>query len=129
VIPFSQAGYAVGQTQPNQICVVATLFTPKAGRSGKGRIYLPLLALPAVSADPRDGVHQTALAGQIAAWIEDVNAISTATAGPFRVSVQSRLGAGTPGPVTGVGIGDVLDTQRRRRNKLVETYSIAPVSP
>lgn len=125
---FSQAGYAAGQLQPNQTALVATLLTPKAGRSGKGRIYLPMLALGGLLDDRMTGATQSDLAQQMSGFLSAMNQISTPTAGPFRIAVQSRKGAGIPAPVTGVSIGDVLDTQRRRRNKVKENYQIRSVS-
>ncbi|HEY9013483.1 MAG TPA: hypothetical protein VIM84_00255, partial [Gemmatimonadales bacterium] len=54
-----------------------------------------------------------------ALWLTQMNASST----EFRVGVYSRKsGAPVHRLVTGVHVGRVLDTQRRRRRKLRELY-------
>ncbi len=105
---------------PNQVALVITMRTATPGRRGRGRIYLPggsvvgLLASGRISTFTRD---------QFVAAMSNALQL-TATSG-FRPVLF------TPGqpnrPITTVDAGDVYDTQRRRRNKLVESRS--PTEP
>lgn len=108
-----------------QICLVTTLTTTRSrGRGSKGRFYSPaVVATPAANGRiaPDQVLNHV---GQSTALISDINGLGL---GP--VSVMSSLGAGSSLPVTGVRVGGVLDTQRRRRNQLSEEYQAAPVPP
>lgn len=127
---------------PNQCSVVATLVTARAGRTGKGRIYLPALGSMSLTADRISSASTTAIANGVKALIETLNAaLVTATAAGNAVAVQSAKasqepGVWTPGAPSGymgakvvsVRVGDVVDTQRRRRSSIGEAYSTAQVA-
>ena len=118
------------QTAPNQTALVVTLLTNRAGRSGKGRIYMPFLTpsfttvndrIPALAIQP--------LVDAMGVFIHDVGSQGTSGGGPWAVAVQSRVVTGAAPPVSSVSIGDVCDTQRRRRDKVKENYITGPVVP
>ena len=70
-----------------------------------------------------------AMANSAAQLITDLDNQPSIDINNPRVIIASDLGA--PGPyhvVTGVQVGDVVDTQRRRRNALPEAYTSAPVT-
>ena len=73
-----------------------------------------------VGADGRiDPGEVTVVKNAFNTLLTDLNAIDAG----FKVAVMSRkAGAAIGRNVTGVEIGRVLDTQRRRRNKLAEAY-------
>jgi hypothetical protein len=130
LVTVPTAGAQSAQTSPNQTALVATLQTARPGRTGRGRIYLPLLT-PIFGPDNdrlATGVAQ-GVANTISTLIAGLNtALSTtppADWGPFPIAVQSTVNMAAPPPVISVRVGDVLDTQRRRRNKVVESYSSA----
>jgi hypothetical protein len=54
--------------------------------------------------------------------VSRVNGSITAVVSPV---IMSQALTGPPKLITRVGYGDVVDTQRRRRNQLQETYSFA----
>ncbi len=68
----------------------------------------------------------TAIAGYAKAFVNgvvaDCNSAMTAVA---EAAIMSEVDGGTTRGVTSVAIGRVVDTQRRRRNKLTEEYSFA----
>jgi hypothetical protein len=106
---------------PNQITLAATLATGYSrGPAHKGRFYLPMVAFQAQVAD---GLIATAAADAaqdvVSVWLTTCNAADP----DYRVAVFSRK-AGAPQHklVTGIHIGRVLDTQRRRRRSLPEKY-------
>lgn len=110
-------------TAPPQCAVVYSLLTGFAGASRRGRIYWPALA-PAI-----DGSFKSTLARgsgldviNTAILIQD--ALETFAPGAWGV-YSPKLDVVTP--VTSVRAGDVIDTQRRRRDALTELYSITAV--
>lgn len=124
-------GIASVQTAPNQSALVVTLQTARPGRTGRGRVYMPFLA-------PQFGVNTDRLAAGLAdplafhfaQFITDLGQIDggdPAVFGPFPIAVQSTVNMAAPPMVTSVRVGDVIDTQRRRRNKVIEAYSTAAV--
>lgn len=115
---ISLAANATQQSKPNQCALVCSLRTVSPARNGRGRIYLPFLS---------GGVA----GGQLATT--DAQAVATATAnllvalnGGTAPSSIGRVLGGTSGlPVTSVVVDTVIDTQRRRRNKIVATGSMS----
>lgn len=121
-------GNAPGQTAPNQTALVATLRTSAAGRRGKGRMYLPFVAPQFGTADDRvPSSAITPLATALASMITTINTVAIGATGPFPIVVQSRAGTPSAPPVTAIAVGDVVDTQRRRRDALRETYTVLAV--
>lgn len=113
-------GSAAGQMLPFQCATSVSLTTQLATRAGRGRFYLPPLVTTTLGA----GRITTATAQAIATA---VNALWGGLAtGGLAINLYSR-GAKTLTPVTGGSVGDVIDTQRRRRNKLIEARS--PLTP
>lgn len=114
---------------PPQVAVVASLRTGLPGRNRRGRMYLPCLGV----AIGGGGLIPTATAGGIAeAAAELLTGINTVVAGEFgaesRVVVASNTGIGLLTPVTSVQVGNVFDTQRRRRSDFTETWQTSPVA-
>ena len=127
----SVPGTATAQTAPNQTAIVASLRTARAGRSSRGRIYLPMDA-PVMAADNgrlNPGVRVDVCTA-VANLLDNIGVFTPpgGASGPFPIAIQSQVRAGTPIQVTSVQVGDVLDTQRRRRDKLVESYYAVPLS-
>jgi hypothetical protein len=129
--PAPVAGGA-GPTNAPQVSLAATLTTNIArGRGSKGRMFLPGVGF-SVGADGKITAAQaTTIAGQIKAFMDVINAAADV---PGVVSLQSQEVTGVPfkasaaNQVTGVKVGTVYDTQRRRRNNLVEIYSTAALA-
>jgi hypothetical protein len=110
---------------PPQLALVATLGTGHTfGKAQRGRMYWPY------PPDMNGAISPTT--GQISQTVVDSwrllvkNALRTiqGEVGTISVSVSlavmSDSGAGTTNPVTQVGVGRIVDTQRRRRGDLVE---------
>lgn len=107
-----------------QIAIVISLRTARSrGFASNGRMYLPSALEPSVAS------------GQIQQTAADTLALTSATfiaavadVGIGVPAVMSSAGAGRIEQVTGVRIGRVMDTQRRRRNALDEAYTaVVPV--
>lgn len=110
---------------PLQAALAVSLDTARDGVSGKGRVFLPMPAITITDTDFRlPSTNIDAFAAAFVAFLGDVNnALETLDALPRPVSVVSSKGFVSP--VTGIRIGRVVDTQRRRRGDLVEDYRSA----
>lgn len=116
-------GNAPGQTAPNQSALVVSLRTSAAGRRGKGRFYMPFVAPVFGTADDRvPDASLNPLVTATAVFISALNALTEGGTGPFPIAVQSRAIPASDPPVTRIAIGNVVDTQRRRRNAVREVY-------
>lgn len=127
------AGTASGTQLPPQVSLVATLHTNVArGLASTGRIYLPPFAVTNVVAG---GVLNTAdapvHARRLALLLTNLsNWPGLDVAGDAGdVVVASKVRAGAMRRVTGVTVGTVFDTQRRRRSAYREIrHPIEPVT-
>ena len=126
---------AAGQgtaTRPLQVACCLTLNSGAAyGRHYRGRVYLPALAGPAISSatlrvSPTDRGN---LAGALATLLSEVAAVINGHVTgvlPYVPVVYSRS-QGQLLAVQNISVGDVLDTQRRRRDSLRENRTLLPV--
>jgi len=106
-----------------QDAMVISLRTDTPGGSGRGRLYWPFLGIGVTTALR---IHPTDQANALSGMATYLHAMESAlaTAFPtigFDLAVRSRLTHTTP-HVTRIQIGDVVDTQRRRRDKYIESY-------
>ena len=116
------AGTGTGNVLSPQDSLVVSLRTAQAGRSNRGRMYLPWIN------DSLDATHHQTTSAKlvtinngIKAWL---NALTTAVITPagngvFAVIANSLGQAPT---VTTLVTDSLIDTQRRRRNKLVAQF-------
>lgn len=108
------------QGAPGQTAGAISLRTDIArGRGSKGRIFIPggIAWLGVTSAGHNMGVDTAQVANATAVLVNSLNATSTG-----RVVVWSKIAA-LAMPVTKILVGDVCDTQRRRRSSLKEVYA------
>lgn len=111
---------------PNQVALCVSLTTGiTRGPAHRGRFYLPL---PTAGVNPADGLITSADATSVAqstkAMLEAVSdwPLIDLPGSPNVVVMSRKDGAPRTRQVTGVDVGRVLDTQRRRRRSLPETY-------
>jgi len=119
-VVLALTGVAAGEMLPFQCATVVSLLTASATRHGRGRFYLPPLA---VSVIDQGRVSSASLAVLDTAWTAFFASLNTDNITPV---VRNRTGHVST-TVTSARIGDVIDTQRRRRNKLTETYTVVAV--
>lgn len=103
---------ATGMT-PFQCATAVSLRSALATRAGRGRFYLPSVGVAALS----EGRLSAAAQGAIADAAQDMYQ-SLASSGLTGV-LYSR-GTHLTQTITSIDVGDVIDTQRRRRSKLIE---------
>jgi len=115
---------------PNQIARCFTLQTGRAGRSGRGRIYVPALGAVLGSTGLISSTFSLNCAQALATAIISMNsAIQAQTNVAVFIGVQSQVILDNGARVLSVRVGNVLDTQRRRRDAMTEAYSSATVTP
>lgn len=110
--------------QAPQVCQVVSLLTGLAGRRTRGRFYWPALAC-LIGSDLKH-VSPGSTQDIANAWATVLEGIGEA--GPvtgLRPVVVSKVGAGDVTKVTSVQVRDVYDTQRRRRDALIEARATA----
>ena len=106
-------GVATGEMIPFQCATCVTLTTALATRGGRGRFYLPPLAVSTLDAGRvSTGAVATIVGAAGALW-------AGLDTGGLELVLYSRTTKATT-TVTGGNVGNVIDTQRRRRNKLIE---------
>jgi hypothetical protein len=94
-------------------------------------MYLPGICAPV---DSTGHISQTTVAGiatKMAAFFNTVDASIDAPGHSINVSRGHKAVLGVDArnvPINGVRVGNVYDTQRRRRDALAEVYSAATVS-
>jgi hypothetical protein len=113
---------------PPQISLAATLTSAKArGFGSKGRMYLPGVNAPILSTGKITTGTVAAIAGNLKTFFDAVNASASVPHNVILNATASTKAGSTHDAeiweVTGVKVGDVYDTQRRRRNQLAESYS------
>nr|CRY96079.1 hypothetical protein [uncultured prokaryote] len=123
VTPVTGSGQA---NKPLQVALVASLLTGRPGRSYAGRLYWPALGAPLQSATLRLSTNGTSiLAEDTASLLTGIAQAAPGTTAIAPVVVSHKLAIQTP--IVSVRVGDVLDTQRRRRDSLVEGTSTVPI--
>lgn len=119
--------YPVGSNSsdplPPQISVVASHRTLQTGRGGRGRMFLPLCT---ESLTDTHGQISSANAADILsnhiALLEGLKYFAPAPAGAHVLPIVTGGGYSRYGVITQVRVGNVFDTQRRRRRSIPETY-------
>jgi hypothetical protein len=117
----SHAGSITGNPLPYQVAVVISLLTDSATRHGRGRLYLPA---PDVSMCVDGKLSSTCLTNLDTGFTALFDSLNTDGLTPV---VRNRS-AHTSTVVTSARVGSVFDTQRRRRNKIAETYTAIAVA-
>lgn len=123
-------GTRVGAAFPPQIALVASLLSaPGTGIARKGRMYLPGVNQTLGSDAHLTSATPTSLCNTLATFFTNINGDADV---PDTVILASKGRAPQPSiglnrVVESVKVGNVYDTQRRRRNQLVETYVSAAV--
>lgn len=114
---------------PLENTVVASWSTPVIGPKGRGRIYLPYVSKNQINtAGKLDSGAQSAWLDDTVTFLEATAITSGILSGLWALPIVTGGNYSQFGQVTGARMGDVVDTQRRRRRQEPETYAAAPVS-
>lgn len=137
--PYGTAisGNSTFNRYPPQVTLAATLEVAGArGLAAKGRMYLPGIAQPLEDDGRLSAANTLKVANGFKAFLDQVNVAASGFGSVILASqgrrVKNAQGEYEPVPGTAVNaivnrvrVGSVYDTQRRRRNDLVETYQTA----
>lgn len=128
------AGTASSPILPPQIALVASLENAGArGLAAKGRMYLPGIAATLTTTGQISTTNASTIAANMKTFLDAVNAAAP-TGEKVILASQGRRTKNADGSysvvpgtavnalVTRVRVGTVYDTQRRRRNAMVEQY-------
>lgn len=133
LIGVAESGGVAGRTGtglgdlPPQSAAVISLRTDAPGASGRGRIYWPATGLELTSGLRIPQGTQLGYAVDAAAYFSDIETAMEAAAtslppwASLNFAVRSKTTKTTP-HVQRVQVGDVVDTQRRRRDAMPESY-------
>lgn len=121
------AGGSSGPTFPPQCAIVVSLRAANpVGLGSKGRMYLPGFNAPIDANGQISGTDTNRLATDMKTFL-DAAEVATNSPGYVINASQGRVGVPFAAPVnrrvTSLRVGSVYDTQRRRRNALVESYA------
>lgn len=107
-----------------QVALVVTLKSSiPRGLGSKGRMYLPGVTAP-IGADGHIlSADMSNIPGLLKTFYDGVNTDLGSRGKVILASKGSTAGAGFNKNVTSIRVGNVYDTQRRRRNSLTETYT------
>jgi hypothetical protein len=118
------AGGSSSPQLPGECSIVVSLMTPLPGGRGRGRMYLYPFTVQAVAPSGRVlTTVQDALADGMQETIDIVNADPVGVS----VGVASSVG-GFVTAVTRIRVGNVWDSQRRRRDQQVEAYVLRDIT-
>ena len=128
----TQTGNAFNPPMPPQCALVATLIAGSGkGLAGKGRMYLPGICAPVDSTGHISVGSCQGIATKLAAFFDTINSSVDSPGHTVNASKGSKALLYVNGvtiPTNGVRVGNVYDTQRRRRDSLAEVYSAAVVA-
>lgn len=119
---ISETGTAEGAMLPPQCAIVVSHLTLGAGSRNRGRAYLPAVAASGLTTAGR--ITSTVRGELLTAYAGWLTSLDAAGSQPI---VLSEVGGGAVSFITSVRIGDVIDTQRRRRGSLAESYASATI--
>lgn len=114
---------------PPQVSVVLSIQTLTPGGTGRGRVYLPALALQPDTTGHIATGSVTSILGSFNSGLTtfETTIRDVADDAEMNLAVYSAKGAGAVHNATAIRIGNVFDTQRRRRDALVEAYQSTAV--
>lgn len=120
-----------GSTNPLPLenSLVVSWATPRIGPKGRGRIYYPVMSSNVTGSDGR--ASSTVVSATLAEVVAQIEAMTTSSDITGGWNVRPIV-TGSPwtqyGIVTSVRVGNIIDTQRRRRRQTAEVYTAADTS-
>lgn len=111
-----------GTTMPPEVALAASLRAPIVGRRGRGRMYIPGLAVLAAATDGTvASATQTAVATALNTLVDNLDNRGGTPDYDSLVMVTS-VGSATAVRPSQARVGNHFDVQRRRQHQVTETY-------
>jgi hypothetical protein len=117
---ITQVGSGAGAAPSPRSCLVFSWVTALHTRAGRGRMFLP----------SPDASHYTATGDFVSAMCTSVSAAAAALLVTFSataIPVIYHRTTRTTDNITDLKIGNIVGTQRRRTNKVLNTYADNPI--
>lgn len=114
-------GSAAGHTLPLQTALAVSLVTARRGATGRGRFYLPIPTVTLENDATITAANAESVRGSVVTWLNALNNVPGFDGVAPKVVVASSKGYNSD--VTGVRVGQVLDTIQSRRQALAEQYT------
>jgi len=122
-------GAAVGGNLPTEVSSCVSWKTPQVGRRGRGRIYVP--GVPQSAIDSNGFLTSTWVSNLVSRGETLADSLDVESVTPTVTHVKPIV-TGAPwthyGVITSVNVGNVADSQRRRRRQLVEARTSLDVT-
>lgn len=116
------AGGTGTNTHPHATAIVLSLRTPGVGASARGRLYFPATGQSLQNTDYRiANAGQATLLAAMKTYLSAMEAAIKVTLPEANLTVWSRTTSNFHN-VNNIQLGNVLDSQRRRRDKVTEGY-------
>ena len=122
-----------GGLMPLQTSLVASLRTQQIGRRGRGRIYLPPLTSSQMASTGADAgtvasATRTAIGAGVRGLLEGLQLDGTGPNSLWGACIVTGAPYTAYAIINQVRIGNIIDTQKRRRASINELYTSTPVS-
>jgi len=121
-------GVGSGTQLPPQNSIVASHRTGQVGARGRGRMFLPPATSSVVNAGKVDGAKAGLVRDAQIALLEGCAFDGVGVSAPRIRPVVAGVPYVNYGVITQVSVGNIMDTQRRRRNRLSETVTTGSVT-
>lgn len=124
---------SVGARMPPQTAIVLSLRSTTPGSRGRGRLYWPALGAQVDASTLRLSVPtNTAAASAAATYLDGIASALKNALHPTPSLIDLDLAVvspttGTKTRITRIEVGNILDVQRRRRDRMTEVYASAPM--
>lgn len=128
--PLDWGGAVNAPFSPQDAMVVTLVSDVWRGAGRYNRFFLPTAGPAGTNAWAFSTAEQEAFAAAASAFVTDLNEAfdSGLPNQGAQVGVVSPTGTGHYNPAISVMVGQIVDTQRRRRNKLNENYLVEPIT-
>ena len=132
VLSSPHIGTGAQNVKTMQTAVVLSLRTSTPGARGRGRLYYPAFGANVNDSFRLSAPAPTALLADFKSYLESVRSAMLTASGPgwpflgLNLAVRSKANSTTP-HVVQLQLGDILDVQRRRRDRIPESYVVTPV--
>lgn len=126
VYPSPVVGVGSNQMPPQCTVVLSLRAEQSRGLATKGRMYLPITGLQIGTAGTIAGGSVTNVLTNAATFFNSLRNNAAAPGVPILTSGAGSI-VGASNGVAQIAVGNMYDTQRRRRNQMQEAYQVADI--
>ena len=123
--PTNPAGTGSFSVSPQDSIVISLTTSVRRGLASRGRFYPPAgFGQPVNSTGKLSSTVTDSIATRAVTMVNGINQIANANAGgSLWLHIAYNVREGAIRAIQGVEVGNLMDNQKRRRNKLSEVYS------